>query len=103
MHKCQSLLLIQQLFTTFTEAEIDYHHSRYQLESATSLTSVASVTSVATSSDSISLSSDNNSQPTRSLLLTKRGRPDTAEVKAAKEAKEAKKQATQAKKKAKLS
>ena len=86
------------LFTTFTEAEIDYHHSRYQLESATSLTSVASVTS----SDSISLSSDNTSQPTRSLLLTKCGRkPDTAEVKAAKEAKkleakEAKKKATQA-------
>ena len=95
------------LFTTFTEAEIDYHHS--QLNSATSLTSVASVTSVVTSSDSISLSSDNTSQHTRSLLITKRGRkPDTAEVKAAKEAKkleakEAKKQATQAKKKAKLS
>ena len=49
------------------------------------------------------------SQHTRSLLITKRGRkPDTAEVKAAKEAKkleakEAKKQETQARKKAKLS
>ncbi len=83
------------LFTTFTEAEIDDVLTQHQVESVSVASSVSSISNLV--SESI-----NSSVP------VKRGRkPDSAEVKAAKEAKklaakEAKMQDSQAKKRAKL-